>query len=216
MAKQIDFIMQDGRNIFDYIREETKNVQTEEIRKIVQEELSKYSTYLTAHNLVKKSVRKIITSYKKKLGVIEEAEATQFKKDNWEDVYRFINDQNANLEKHVFSPGCRGTLKLTTTDGEVIVNLNDWIIKKVVKKHFEEHNPDEDKIRLKCIKTRFDNGRVLFMRDRIYDITILMPRQSAYPYAKHYFVITDRGGAILLNKDELIEHFEYIDRRKSE
>jgi len=68
-----------------------------------------------------------LTKYRKNLVVIE---AVQLTKDNWKDIFDFINSPDSNMCKYNLTPN--GELKIKTEKNDIVVHKGDWIIKDVM------------------------------------------------------------------------------------
>lgn len=74
--------------------------------------------------------------YRKKPIIIE---AIQFRKDNWKEIYNFLQNKDGNMCKYALSP--EGRLEIKTLEGLMTGEINDWIIKGV-KGEFYPCKPD--------------------------------------------------------------------------
>ena len=65
--------------------------------------------------------------FRKKSETVETVEVVQLKQDNWNEVFAFINKVNGDMLKYNLTP--EGILKIKTSEGDVVVDITDWIIK---------------------------------------------------------------------------------------
>lgn len=64
--------------------------------------------------------------YQKKQIVVD---AIQWTGGNWSDVWDFINDEKGDMR--TYSQQLDKTIKIRTLEGDMIANVNDWIIRGV-------------------------------------------------------------------------------------